>query len=454
MAVAVDVKPIRISLKVEELTNMMNKQLLEIQPKELKFIFELKKQSSCSVRLTNNTHHYVAFKVKTTSPKKYCVRPNVGIILPKSACDFNVTMQAQAVAPPDMVCKDKFLIQSTVVPVGTTDEDITASMFAKDDGRYIQENKLRVILISPPNSPVLSPINGVLKQGPTYESSSLKDPVFSKFEILTPPHTVSKNVEGSKLVNAEKLKPDKVEELKPREDFFSGEVLMSAKDTEVKLRKDVVDSQELTPTVNADLNPRKDVADGEELKSSKDTELKPREDIIRGEQLTSTKDAELELRKDVISSEELTSTEDPELKPRKDEANGVELKEEKVIELNLPKEVVNGEELQTKKDAELKLMKELEFKAVKAAEELELVKDIEEMKSKLNELQSKLSEAEVTISKLTEENRLGIQEKKILKGELDMLRSKSVVKNVHVGFPLLFVCMVALISFVLGRLIL
>lgn len=432
----------------------MNKQLLEIQPKELKFIFELKKQSSCSVRLTNNTHHYIAFKVKTTSPKKYCVRPNVGIILPKSTCDFNVTMQAQAVAPPDMVCKDKFLIQSTVVPVGTTDEDITASMFAKDDGRYIQENKLRVILISPPNSPVLSPINGVLKQGPTYESSSLKDPVFSKFEILTPPHTVSKNVEGSKLVNAEKLKPDKVEELKPREDFFSGEVLKSAKDTEVKLRKDVVDSQELTPTVNADLNPRKDVADGEELKSSKDTELKPREDIIRGEELTSTKDAELELRKDVISSEELTSTEDPELKPRKDEANSVELKEEKVIELNLPKEVVNGEELQPKKDAELKLMKELEFKAGKAAEELELVKDIEEMKSKLNELQSKLSEAEVTISKLTEENRLGIQEKKILKGELDMLRSKSVVKNVHVGFPLLFVCMVALISFVLGRLIL
>ncbi|KDO42704.1 hypothetical protein CISIN_1g041775mg [Citrus sinensis] len=432
----------------------MNKQLLEIQPKELKFIFELKKQSSCSVRLTNNTHHYVAFKVKTTSPKKYCVRPNVGIILPKSTCDFNVTMQAQAVAPPDMVCKDKFLIQSTVVPVGTTDEDITASMFAKDDGRYIQENKLRVILISPPNSPVLSPINGVLKQGPTYESSSLKDPVFSKFEILTPPHTVSKNVEGSKLVNAEKLKPDKVEELKPREDFFSGEVLKSAKDTEVKLRKDVVDSQELTPTVNADLNPRKDVADGEELKSSKDTELKPREDIIRGEELTSTKDAELELRKDVISSEELTSTEDPELKPRKDEANSVELKEEKVIELNLPKEVVNGEELQPKKDAELKLMKELEFKAGKAAEELELVKDIEEMKSKLNELQSKLSEAEVTISKLTEENRLGIQEKKILKGELDTLRSKSVVKNVHVGFPLLFVCMVALISFVLGRLIL
>lgn len=39
-----------------------------------------------------------------------------------------VTMQAQREAPPDMMCRDKFLIQSTVVPVGTSDEDITASM--------------------------------------------------------------------------------------------------------------------------------------------------------------------------------------------------------------------------------------------------------------------------------------------------------------------------------------
>lgn len=39
-----------------------------------------------------------------------------------------VTMQAQRVAPPDMQCKDKFLIQSTVVRYGTTEEDITSDM--------------------------------------------------------------------------------------------------------------------------------------------------------------------------------------------------------------------------------------------------------------------------------------------------------------------------------------
>lgn len=37
-------------------------------------------------------------------------------------------MQAQRVAPPDLQCKDKFLIQSTVVPFEIADEDITSNM--------------------------------------------------------------------------------------------------------------------------------------------------------------------------------------------------------------------------------------------------------------------------------------------------------------------------------------
>lgn len=41
---------------------------------------------------------------------------------------YTVTMQAQRVAPPNMQCKDKFLIQSTVVPYGTTETDIRSDM--------------------------------------------------------------------------------------------------------------------------------------------------------------------------------------------------------------------------------------------------------------------------------------------------------------------------------------
>lgn len=39
-----------------------------------------------------------------------------------------VTMQAQKSAVPEMQCKDKFLIQTTVVPFGTTEEEITPGM--------------------------------------------------------------------------------------------------------------------------------------------------------------------------------------------------------------------------------------------------------------------------------------------------------------------------------------
>lgn len=86
------------------------------------FAVELKKQSSCLLHLVNKTTNYVAFKVrfhpynfilqsplifttqnqtkphewlicnlyiqiKTTAPKKYCVRPNQGIVAPQVTYD-------------------------------------------------------------------------------------------------------------------------------------------------------------------------------------------------------------------------------------------------------------------------------------------------------------------------------------------------------------------------------
>lgn len=45
-----------------------------------------------------------------------------------SLSGFSVTMQALKQAPPDMQCKDKFLVQSAVVAEGTTVKDISAEM--------------------------------------------------------------------------------------------------------------------------------------------------------------------------------------------------------------------------------------------------------------------------------------------------------------------------------------
>jgi hypothetical protein len=147
--------------------------LLSIQPGELKFPFELKKQISCSLRLVNATDNYVAFKVKTTSPKKYCVRPNTGLVLPQSSSDVTVTMQAQREAPPDMQCKDKFLVQSVIAPSGSSTKDVSQELFNKEAGKDIHEAKLRVLYVAPPQPP--SPVAESAEEGLSPKMQSAVD---------------------------------------------------------------------------------------------------------------------------------------------------------------------------------------------------------------------------------------------------------------------------------------
>lgn len=447
--------------------------ILEIEPKELKFIFELKKQSACSVQLTNNTNYYVAFKVKTTSPKKYSVRPNVGVLIPKATCEFIVTMQAQRVPPDDMVCKDKFLIQSTMVPAETTSEDVTSSLFVKDGSKYIEENKLKVTLISPPNSPVLSPVNGDFKNGLDHE----KVHIYSKDEIQSPEPMVRgnfTNILKNPDMDHEVLNLEEDMELRP--EHYMG----------LDSMKDVGEPKEeagLKVSKNKELNMVKDV---EELKLRKKLELEVSEDLDLNkvknvDELKPQKAAELKVS-NVLDLNKVNNEE--ELKPEK----AAELKESKVLDLNKVKNaeepktekaavlnasnvldlnpVNNVKELKPENETELKMSKELELKTVKnveelkpekevelrvskSIEELKLMKAIEEMKSKLDGLESKLNASGVTISKLTEERRLSNQETRILQEKLADLINKG-PRKVQVGFPLLYVCMVALICVFLG----
>lgn len=325
----------------------MSTELLEIQPRELRFIFELKKQCSCSVRLVNKTNQHVAFKVKTTTPKRYCVRPNTGVLNPQAICDFTVTMQAQRVIPPDMICKDKFLLQCAMVVAGTTEEDITSATFDKD-GKYVEEKKLRVILVSPPNSPILSPVNVRLKQVQSYEVLIPEDQNPNSIENFSPRQTVIEDVRETKLDVAVDSKPT-----------------MKENTEELVLSKDVVHE-----------------------------------------------------KKDGI----------------------------------IPKMVKEMEEMKVVKDIkDHRPLNDVESEIMLDGDELKLAKDIEEVKSKIKKFELKLNEAERTISKLMEEKRLSTQERKNLQQELDLLRSKR--SELGPGFPLLFVCMVALVSIFFGYLL-
>ncbi|XP_009142320.1 vesicle-associated protein 1-2 [Brassica rapa] len=147
----------------------MSNALLDIDPIDLQFPFELKKQISCSLYLANKTDDYVAFKVKTTNPKKYCVRPNTGVVLPRSSSEVLVTMQAQKEAPADMQCKDKFLLQCVVASPGVTAKDVTPEMFSKEAGHRVEETKLRVVYVDPPRPP--SPVREGSEEGSSPRAS-------------------------------------------------------------------------------------------------------------------------------------------------------------------------------------------------------------------------------------------------------------------------------------------
>ncbi|KAL5073285.1 hypothetical protein RYX36_012269 [Vicia faba] len=126
---------------------------LKINPKELHFPFELKKKSSCTLQLSNNSDDYVAFKIKfmTSNRKSYSARPNyIGVVLPRSTCVITVTMKGPKEAPLDMQCKDKIVIRSIVAKHETIIKNITSEMFYKDSGYEVKECRLKVVYVAPP----------------------------------------------------------------------------------------------------------------------------------------------------------------------------------------------------------------------------------------------------------------------------------------------------------------
>lgn len=90
--------------------------LLLSPDKELAFKKPLTTTSKQPITITNSLSEPVAFKIKTTAPKQYCVRPNSGRLAAGESCTVAVLLQAMKEdPPPDFVCKDKFLIQAIKV---------------------------------------------------------------------------------------------------------------------------------------------------------------------------------------------------------------------------------------------------------------------------------------------------------------------------------------------------
>ena len=85
---------------------------LKWDPPCLTFPVALNKPAVQQLRTVNGTANTAfTYKVKTTNPKRYSVRPNVGVVYPGEEMVVSVQLPAFKELPADMQkCKDKFQV--------------------------------------------------------------------------------------------------------------------------------------------------------------------------------------------------------------------------------------------------------------------------------------------------------------------------------------------------------
>jgi hypothetical protein len=95
------------------------KKKLDVSPSEVTFDLRPDQSPTCVLTLTNSSEESVAYKIKTTTPKRYLVKPNQEILLPGAAISVTVVLQAKESAAlleqPVVDSKDKFLVATVVV---------------------------------------------------------------------------------------------------------------------------------------------------------------------------------------------------------------------------------------------------------------------------------------------------------------------------------------------------
>jgi hypothetical protein len=108
------------------------------------------------LKLSNPTNERVVFKVKTTAPKQYCVRPNSGLIEPHKSQEVSVMLQPMDTVPVADRAKHKFMVQSLCVADNFIPEDLDATMRQADKTK-LMDSKLKCLFIDNPGGAQPSP---------------------------------------------------------------------------------------------------------------------------------------------------------------------------------------------------------------------------------------------------------------------------------------------------------
>ncbi|XP_054701069.1 vesicle-associated membrane protein-associated protein B/C isoform X3 [Grus americana] len=121
-------------------------QVLSLEPQhELKFKGPFTDVVTTNLKLGNPTDRNVCFKVKTTAPRRYCVRPNSGIIDAGTSINVSVMLQPFDYDPNEK-SKHKFMVQSMFAPADTSDME---AVWKEAKPEELMDSKLRCVFELP-----------------------------------------------------------------------------------------------------------------------------------------------------------------------------------------------------------------------------------------------------------------------------------------------------------------
>ena len=103
-------------------------------------------KTTSSIEIINKSNDHIIFKVKTTEPNNYIVRPNQGSITPESSISVKVICQVNIIANPMQILNDKFLVQLSKSSANTSDitNDEVGNIWKKIPKENIVQYKLKV----------------------------------------------------------------------------------------------------------------------------------------------------------------------------------------------------------------------------------------------------------------------------------------------------------------------
>ncbi|GBE61829.1 vesicle-associated membrane protein [Babesia ovata] len=121
-------------------------QLLRITPEEvIEFPLVLYTPLNANLKLENISEQNVAFKIKTTAPKGYLVRPSTGVIKAGEQQSVQIILQPLSEAPKTV--NDRFLVQSVTY---VSEEPVPKDLWTTVEKSQVGEHRLSVALVKDP----------------------------------------------------------------------------------------------------------------------------------------------------------------------------------------------------------------------------------------------------------------------------------------------------------------